>query len=62
MFLSADAIAYYGAYFGQGSGPIHLDDVRCIGSESALIKCTYDPHTSDCSHYEDAGVQCGKAK
>ena len=59
-FLSPDAIAYSGAYFGLGSGPIHLDDVRCTGSEAALINCTYDPITSDCSHYEDAGVQCGK--
>ena len=57
-FLSPDAIAYSGAFFGAGSGPIHLDDVRCIGSEAALINCTYDPSTVDCSHFEDAGVQC----
>ena len=62
MFLSPDAIAYSGAFFGLGSGPIHLDDVACTGSEAALVNCTYDRHTSDCSHYEDAGVQCGKAK
>ena len=58
--FSSDAIAYSGAYFGLGNGPIHLDDVRCTGSEAALINCSYDPFTSDCSHYEDAGVQCGK--
>lgn len=45
------------AYFGEGSGPINLDDVRCIGTESSLLNCTF---TSDhnCGHYEDAGVVC----
>ena len=55
---SLDAIAYSGAFFGAGSGPIHLDDVACTGSEAALINCTYDTITTDCSHSEDAGVQC----
>ena len=56
--LSPDAIAYSGAFFGTGSGPIVLDDVACTGSETALINCTYDASTVDCSHFEDAGVQC----
>ena len=56
--LSPDAIAYSGAFFGAGSGPIHLDDVACTGSEAALINCTYDTITTDCSHSEDAGIQC----
>ena len=30
----------------------------CDGTESRLIDCTYDSHTADCSHLEDAGVQC----
>ena len=61
-FLSPDAIAYSGAFFGAGTGPIHLDDVRCSGSEAALINCTYDPSTVDCSHREDAGVLCQSKK
>ena len=56
--LYVGAIAYSGAFFGAGTGPIHLDDVRCSGSEDALINCTYDPSTVDCFHREDAGVLC----
>jgi len=45
------------AFFGQGSGPIHLDDVRCTGSERRLVDCTYTP-IDNCFHFEDAGVRC----
>ena len=58
IFCSLDATAVQRAGFGLGSGPIHLDNVACTGSEAALINCTYDPITTDCSHSEDAGVRC----
>ena len=52
--------AYSHAYFGQGSGPIWLDDVGCTGSESTLVNCTHlgINITRSCSHSEDAGVSC----
>ena len=56
------AVAAYGsgsAYFGQGAGPIHLDNVKCVGTENRIEDC---PHRiwgqHDCDHSEDAGVIC----
>ncbi len=45
------------AYFGQGSGPIVMDQVDCWGLEASLAECAFDP-THDCTHAEDAGVLC----
>ena len=57
-FTFTDVSARLFAAFGQGTGPIHLDDLQCVGNEDALINCTYDSNTADCSHFEDAGVVC----
>uniref|UniRef100_A0A9J7XIH8 SRCR domain-containing protein n=1 Tax=Cyprinus carpio carpio TaxID=630221 RepID=A0A9J7XIH8_CYPCA len=48
-----------GAAFGQGSGSIWLDDVKCSGSEGALTQCSHSGlGTHNCKHGEDAGVVC----
>ena len=54
------ARAIKSAGFGQGSGPILLDNVQCSGSESTLASCSHlgVGVTRSCSHAEDAGVRC----
>lgn len=48
-----------GAFFGEGAGPIWLDNVRCQGNESALLQCPTAPWgITDCQHREDAAVVC----
>ena len=51
------------ARFGQGRGPIWLDNVECNGAEGLLLDC---PHQGlglhNCGHYEDAGVICSSGK
>lgn len=48
-----------GAFFGEGAGPIVLDDLRCRGNETALRFCPARPWGQhDCHHREDAGAVC----
>ena len=51
------AVARSRAFYGQGVGLIHLDDLMCTGFEQSLFDCTFDP-THNCLHSEDAGVVC----
>ncbi|KAK2893022.1 hypothetical protein Q8A67_013010 [Cirrhinus molitorella] len=48
------------AYFGQGSGPVWMKNVRCNGTESSLKNCVLGQIVQqNCSHEKDAGIICG---
>ena len=58
LFLTVVSIAHSRAIFGQGTAPILMDNVQCVGNESKLVNCTFDPDASEDNHYKDAGVSC----
>ncbi|XP_069961476.1 neurotrypsin-like [Cherax quadricarinatus] len=54
-----DAVAHKQGRYGQGTGPVWLDSMDCLGTESDLRLCKKSqPGASDCTHSEDAAVTC----
>ena len=58
-FMATDAVAFHRAHFGAGTGPIHLNNVHCNGSETNLINCSHNSlfHCSS-GHSKDVGIRC----
>ena len=47
------------AFFGQGSGPVFMNNVECQGTEDSIFFCLSDAiGVHDCDHNNDAGVVC----
>ena len=57
--LAVATSAPSGANFGQGSGPIWLDNINCTGHEISIERCSNNGWGShNCGHHEDASVIC----
>uniref|UniRef100_A0A8C8S624 Scavenger receptor cysteine rich family member with 4 domains n=1 Tax=Pelusios castaneus TaxID=367368 RepID=A0A8C8S624_9SAUR len=55
------ALAAWGeAHYGQGTGYIFLDNLKCKGDEPSLLRCSHIRwNVHNCDHSEDAGAVCG---
>ena len=59
IILHTGATALARAPFGQGTGPIYLDNLFCNSRETRLIDCTHNGIANhNCAHSEDAGLRC----
>ena len=55
----SSARAYGSAAYGQGTGPIWLSRLSCIGNEPSLTECSQlSVGTKICTHSDDASVYC----
>ena len=62
--MPSGAVAYPGARFGPGTGPIHLNNVMCSGAERTIFECTSDGLgvSGSCTHADDAAVMCQESE
>jgi len=59
--LITDTSVYFNAYFGESSGPYHLDNLNCDGYETNLLSCRRqytEIGVHKCLPRHEAGVRC----
>ena len=57
------AKAIHETFYGEGSGQIWLDDIRCTGNEDSLDQCQHSRWgIHNCDHSEDAAILCVDGK
>ena len=50
---------YLSHYYGRGSGPIWLDNIKCTGNEMSLAECRHRGWgVHNCRHVEDVSIIC----
>ena len=64
FFYSAIYFRYRGTVignrYGNGSGPILLDNVKCVGHETSIHNCRHAGWgRHNCDHSNDVSVSCG---
>lgn len=63
LFFKIESEANCCARYGQGSGPIWIDDISCLGSETRIEDCNNGGwESSTCSHGEDVSISCIPSK
>ncbi len=59
MLMCTHDLFFFLCRFGEGTGPIWLDEVSCRGDEERLIDCPRSMfNDTDCNHSEDVGIIC----
>ncbi|KAJ8300514.1 hypothetical protein KUTeg_022033 [Tegillarca granosa] len=62
-FRRGGSIAVSSAQYGQGTGPILLDDLVCSGTENSILQCRNKGWgINNCDHSEDVSVVCNAAR
>ncbi|KAH8335287.1 hypothetical protein KR074_005359, partial [Drosophila pseudoananassae] len=63
--VACNSMGYYGRakieknIFGNGNGPIWLDQVMCFGNETSIDKCNHwNWGEHNCNHTEDVALHC----
>ncbi|KPU78925.1 uncharacterized protein Dana_GF10854, isoform B [Drosophila ananassae] len=63
--VACNSMGYYGPakieknIFGNGNGPIWLDQVMCFGNETSIDKCNHwNWGEHNCNHTEDVALHC----